>query len=322
VLTTNQEPQWPAIAEIRKVFGDKWHIAENYELNHLDLKSRQIQVRDPDNYAAPADVARYAVQMGHAIFPPIIVTADDYLIDGNTRVAARVQRKDLTCQAIVVDINYAKATEAQRHLIMALGAALNMKNGRPLTTAELRRNIEPMVRKGWINTAIAAALGVGGGIINNVRREIDALDRLKVVAIEGGKPLPPSILCALGSKDPQSLNNRPFADLTALAREARLPPGQIKEIAREAKASGSDEAALGVINKHRVGLEDHIRAVQLEGASVPPAARQLRQHLGYVLKFEGRAHELIETNPNVSQAHIEALEKAIRILSETLRGQR
>jgi hypothetical protein len=177
--------------------------------------------------------------MGHAIFPPIIVTTDDYLVDGNTRVAARVQRKDLTCQAIVVDINYAKATEAQRQLIMALGASLNMKNGRPLTTKELRRNIEPMVRKGWINTAIAAALGVGGGIINNVRREIEALDRLKVVAVEGGvagfdKGLPPSMLCALGSKDPQALNNRPFAELSTLAREARLPPSQIKEPRRRA----------------------------------------------------------------------------------------
>jgi hypothetical protein len=47
----------------------------------------------------------------------------------------------------------------------------------------------------------------------------------------------------------------------------------------------------------------------------------LRQHLGYVLKFEGRAHELIETNPNAGQAHIEVLEKSIRILSETLKGQ-
>ena len=235
MLTTNQEPQWPAIAEIRKVFGDKWHIVENYELSRLDLKSRQIQVRDTNNYAAPADVARYAVQMGHTIFPPIIVTADDWLVDGNTRVAARFQRKDLTCQAIVVDVQHAKTTEAQRHLIIALGAALNMKNGRPLTTSELRRNIEPMVRKGWINTAIAAALGVGGGIVNNVRREVEAFDRLKATdgqfaGLDESNPrglshgLSPSVLCALGSKDPQSLNNLPFAELSVLAREARLPP--------------------------------------------------------------------------------------------------
>jgi hypothetical protein len=62
MLTTNQEPQWPAIAEIRKVFGDKWHIAENYELNRLDLKSRQIQVRDVENYAAPATRSKWAMR--------------------------------------------------------------------------------------------------------------------------------------------------------------------------------------------------------------------------------------------------------------------
>jgi hypothetical protein len=33
-------------------------------------------------------VQRYAVQMRHSTFPPIVVTDDDYIIDGNTRIGA------------------------------------------------------------------------------------------------------------------------------------------------------------------------------------------------------------------------------------------
>ena len=98
-LQTPIKPSTPVTAEIERL-GLSYHEDQNFDLNRLS-KDRRVQVRDSDHYAPPERVEEYANQMAQTIFPPIVVTSDDYLIDGATREAAYAIRKQRFVPAYV-----------------------------------------------------------------------------------------------------------------------------------------------------------------------------------------------------------------------------
>jgi NAD kinase len=68
-------------------------------------------------------------------------------------------------------------------------------------------------------------------------------------------------------------------------------------------------------------MTDRIREHSLTGVTKPPVARMLRQHLGFVTKFVGDEAQLVETNDEVIQQHLEALRVAIAVLQAALVAQ-
>ncbi|MQB01459.1 MAG: hypothetical protein GEU78_14400 [Actinobacteria bacterium] len=314
-----------AIVEIERL-GFAYSEVAQFDLDRLSTE-RRVQVRDHGKYAPKDEVQRYAVQMEHSQFPPIVVTTDDWIVDGNTRIGASITRKNKFFPAIVLDVDWAGASSKRRNELTALAATLNSQNGRALTRKEARNATQSLIALGWKTEQIGRAIGVKPSVVTQVRKEIDAAAKLERVGLKANGDdnhgVPAASLRALGGKDALNLNDVPYKELATLTQEAGLNAGEVTGFAREMKTSGSDQAALDKIQDLRAEMGDRIREHELTGRRTkPPMSRQLRQHLGNVVKFAGREQELLETDPEVSSQHVEMIEKSIKVLSTLLGMQR
>jgi len=321
-----------AIVEIERL-GFEWGEVEDYDLTQIDRLHRSVQVRDAAHSAPKDAIERYAIQMGEtapSAWPPIVVTSDAWIVDGNTRVEARLLRKEKFSRAIVLDVAWEGASSKQRDMLFALAATLNAMNGTALTPQETRRAATSLIALGWKAEQIGRAIGLATGGVTQVKKEIDAAAKLERVGMDPNGSVKGTSLRALGAKDVVGLNDVPFRELAKLAADAGLNAREIAATAKDARATGSDTAAVDLISKLRTEHGDRIRERELTGVGKPPMSRQLRQHLGFVTKFHaesgtefaGREQELIETDPKVNATHVEALTRAVAVLTAVLEMQR
>jgi hypothetical protein len=318
--TSTAQAESTAITEIERL-GFKWTEVAQYDLTRVSVEQR-VQVREPRHYAPKESVERYAIQMAHSVFPPIVVTADDWIVDGNTRVGAALRRDTKFFPAIVLGIAWGGASTKQRDELYALAATLNAQNGVPLTARETREVTARFVALGWKAEQIGRAIGVRASGVTAVKKEIDAATKLRHVGLDPNGSLNGASLRALGTKEALGLNDLPYKELAKIAADAGLNASEIVTAAKEARAAGSDTGAAEVLTALRTEMGDRIREQSLTGHAKPPVSRQLRQHLGFVTKFAGREQELIETDPKVSPTHLETLENAVRVLTAVIGMQR
>lgn len=316
--TTHAKPT--AIVEIERL-GFAWRQEPSYDLDRVSVE-RRVQVREITHYAPKDAVQRYAVQMGEVAFPPIVMTADDWIIDGNTRVGAKLQRKEKFTPAIVIEVGWENATAKQRAELAALAATLNQTNGVPLTSKESRDVARKLVELGWKTEQIGRAIGVKGSSVQAVKRELTAEDKLKRVGLDANGDVRGASLRALGAEKVVGLNDVPFKELASLAMDAGFNASEITQTAKELREISSDSGAIEHVQQLRTEMGDRIRERELTGVGKPPLSRQLRQRLGFITKYVGREHELLETDPNVGAIHIEALERSVEVLTNALQLQR
>lgn len=319
---TSAAPGTKSNATIKEIerLGFTYEEVADYDLTQLSV-DRRVQVREVNHYAPKDTVERFAIQMGEVAFPPIVVTSDAWIVDGNTRVGAKQKRKEKFAPALVLEVVWNNATERQKDDLHVLAATLNAMNGLPLTSKETRVVAAKFIERGYKPEQIARAIGLKPASIAAVKREIDAAAKLERVGLDANGSLKGASLRALGAKDPLNLNDVPFKELAKLAADAGLNASEIVSAAKEARKTGSDTGAIEFLEKERQEHADRIREKELTGGSRPPMSRQLRQHLGFVTKFAGREHELIETDPKVSATHIEAIQSSIDVLSTLLQRQ-
>lgn len=317
-ISTEEKPT--AIVEIERL-GFGWTEVAQYDYDKLD-PARRIQVRDMNHYAPKDEVERYAIQMADNVFPPIIVTSDDWIGDGNTRVGARKLRKERYGPAIVLDVKWEGSTDKVQAELIALAATLNSQNGRALDRKEARAVAAHLVGLNWKAEQIARAIGVKPGIVSAVKREIDAEAKLTKVGLDGNGSLKGASLRALGQTPVLALNDAPYREVAQLAADAGLNAGEVIALAKDAKAEGGDAEALALIKATRDEFADRIREHELTGAAKPPLARQLRQSLGRITKHVGDdPATLVETNPTAIEAHVLALTQSIDVLAAVLAAQ-
>lgn len=314
-----------ALAEIERA-GFTCTLVAEYDLTKLD-PSRRIQVRESEHYAPKDMCQRFAVQMDEIAFPPIIVTHDDFLLDGNTRTGARKIRGDKFAPAYVLDVDYdsPRTTAKQKRLLKILAATLNSNGGKQLTSQERAAVVREMVAEDYKNEEIARTLGVTSATVGHIKREITAETKLARVGLDSDfvKTLPPASKRALGNSTTVGLNDVPFKALAELAVHAAFNASEINAAAKEAKETGSDTTAMDLLAKLRDENSTRIAEVARTGVGKPPLARQLRQHLGNVTKFQGREVELLETTRDdaVVADHIAALTTSIAVLTTVLKLQ-
>lgn len=309
-----------AIVEIERL-GFGWALVPDYDLARLEGKQREVQVRESKHYSPRETVEQYAIMMGETAFPPPVLTADDRIVDGNTRVAARLKRKEKITPAIVLEVSWEDATEKQKAELIALAATLNQTGGQRLTSKESREVAASLIELNWKTEEIGRAIGVKSATVAQVKREIAAVKKLDKVGMGTNGALRGASLRALGVEKVVNLNDAPFRELALLAADAGFNSGEITSTAKEIRETGSDEGGLERIKALRVELGNRIREHKLTGAAKPPVSRQLRQHLGYVTKFDGQAQDLVETDKNVQAMHVESLTRSIAVLTEVLRLQ-
>jgi len=302
------------VAKEIEFWGFKFHFVPEYDISKIN-KSLRTQVRDSQNIAPKQTVDQFAAMMEHKRFDPIVVTQDNGTVDGNTRTDARRQRKDKFCTAFVIEENLTNAHERVRSRLNALAAALNQRGGVRLTHKEAVRAAENMLRLGFKSEVIQSRIGVNSQIMVQIKREITAGAKLEKVGL-GNIDISKSALRALGSEKVAAINEAPYRELAKLAVDARFSAAEINETARHIISLSSDTKALDWLVEVRDASLARIGEVSTTGnPGTVTAARALRQHLGYVLKFAGREDELIETSPSQRAAHLTYATKARDVLN-------
>jgi hypothetical protein len=310
--------------EIKRL-GFDFAFEAQYDLERLNVNrddpTGRVQVRDVKHVAPRDNVKRYAAQMEYAAFPPIVVTADGVTVDGNTRSAASLQRKSKFFPAYVLDVAYTSATPKQKHLLVALAATLNQQNGQPLDKSEQPAAVEALLAENWKSEEIIRAIGVTRGTVAAVRKEMQGKAKLERAGLKV-EDMQPKTVRALGAEPAVDLNDAPYVALAKLATDAGLSMAEVKGLAKEAKATGSDADAVTLIERVRGESGERIRDRQLTGHGRPPRSRILRQHLGFIVNNADDITSLVETNPASMAETVEMLEQARSVIDQLLEAQR
>jgi hypothetical protein len=309
----------PVVAEIERL-GFKWVEDSQFDLSKVSV-DRRIQVREPKHYAPRDAVERYSIQMGHSKFPPIVMTSDNWIVDGNTRVGAALGRGNKFFPAVILDVNFGDATPKRQNELHALAATLNAQNGVPLTAKEVREVTVRFIALEWKAEQIARAVGVKLSGVTAIKKEIEAAARLRKVGLDPNGAMRGASLRALGTKEALGLNDLPYKELAKLAADAGLNATEIVTAAKQARSAGSDTGAADSLTGLRTEMNSRIRDKALTGRGKPPVSRQLRQHLGFVTKFVGRETDLVETDTTVKPMHVETIQNAINVLAAVLEAQ-
>ena len=109
---TREQIARPVIDLVER-FGFQCELVDEYSLPDL---ARRLQIRNEKNYAPSGKVQeiRAAIERGERL-PPIVVTKDGHLVDGNTRVTAAQRTKSPYIHVVVLGVNYEGATDDESH---------------------------------------------------------------------------------------------------------------------------------------------------------------------------------------------------------------
>ena len=283
---------------------------DSYDLSQVDLTDR-IQVRIDKNNAPKEMVERFTWQMSNSLFPPIVVTEDDVIVDGNTRAHAHRQREDRYVHALIVPVARHGADEETVQRLELFGQALNSVNGKSLDKNEQRSMVYHLIRLGRSNREIQVSAGVKNNVVAQIRNEVEGEDKLLRVGLPIDLVSGPA-LRALGVV--ADLNDQPFAELAQLTEDAGFNVGEIRGMAATIRETGSDELALERIKKERDANATRITERRSGTGGHPPAARQLRMRLGFINSRVPEA--FVETNTEIMGDFLSELQQAVAVLSE------
>lgn len=309
--TTAHDPS----ALIEGLLGVTPKYEEDYDLTKL-LDQDRLQVRVEANVAPSFMVNRMAHQMAQSKFPPIIVTADDKLVDGNTRRRANRKRDNRFFPAWVIPISYTDAEEKLRERLVFLGRLLNNSNGQPLGHAEQHAMARGAIDLGMNNAQITGTVGISAAVVRNVRREMRGERAVQRVGIDPAT-LDSKALGAVGEFE--GIHDEPLREIVTLAKDAKLGVREIKTVGVDVARAGSDETAVRIVKQVRESSAQRINDVASGAAGKPPAARLLRQRLGFITQRDPAV--MVETNASEMRGHLEQVEQSIGILQEVARLQ-
>jgi hypothetical protein len=315
------------------MLGFNWEFQPQFHISAVDIETR-VQVRNVGN-VAPADmVKQYAVSMRYDQFPPIVVTTDNKVIDGNTRVAAKKKMGgDLFLPAIVIKSDFNKADGRTQKKLSHLGYRLNSSNGKPLDKAEVLRHARIMVSLGLRVEEIGKD-GINETRVRGIKQEMAAEAKLQNCGLNikfsdndaewqiDGKPVKATTMRSLGKQQNLNLPDQPYAELADLAVKAMLPDKDIMSLSKFAINKGSEAGMLEVIRAEHSRLRDRRNEIELCG-KVPPKSNSdmLWVWLKGLVNLRGVEDTAVETDPALSAERIELLSGAIAVLTEIRRIQ-
>ena len=324
--STGDEPDfvktsWPFLHKEITDLRFAYSYDPEYDRSKIDRKSG-FQVRD-DGHIAPVHGIMKLVEMlkAGASLPPILMTKDGVMPDGNTRDGAYGRLDWPTIPAIVLDVHYKKADERTQRKVHILAATLNARNGEGLTESEGHRAAMKMIEEGYNTAEISRRLGVKAWTVQNLKYKVEARSRLDKLGLPEDV-VSETMLIVLGNQGIK-LNNQPFKDVVQIIVDAGLRREEVLDLIKEIKEASSDEGAVEIIQQRREDWDDRIHEHRQKGnggKTIPSA--QLRKMLGYVLKYEGDEEPLVEMTRAKMEEHLSVVERSIAILTEVASYQR
>lgn len=303
-------------ADLIEKLGFSWEL--DFEYPTPD-PARRVQIREEKHYIPRDMVMRIAAGISRGDkLPPIVVTKDGYLVDGNTRTQAHRQNKYPTIQALVLTDSYEGATEKVTRRLRLLGAAFNARNGKGIDRQEIRKAVEFIGQDPtYDGTRIASLIGVTDATVRNILAEMRARHRAEEAGLRLNGSVAATPLRILGQAS-DKLNDEPFRQVLSLVHDTGMGQAELRELIRQVREAKSDEGAAAIIAEQRKARREQIAEYRASGKSKPPAAAKLRQRLGYILDFESHPTELMELNPDIIPRHLDAVRRSIAVLQAVL----
>jgi hypothetical protein len=275
-------------------WGLKFDFEPDYPLGKINAEYEDAQVREV-KHRAPQETTeefinhmRGQLQQGRILFPPLVLTHNGRLIDGNTRKAAAEHNGLETFPAYLVKLDRPDQGKV-------LGAAINQMGGRRLTVDEVFAAAEKMMRDGAADEAIARTLGRSVESVRNYRRE----RRFREAAERTGVTAPPvnrSVQRVLADVQ----HDEPFRAAVEVAATTKASKQDVQDLVRDVASARSEQEELEVIERHRQ---------KLKPSGPPPprkashtAAKQAGRKLDALLAVVAPASELA---PAVLRAELE-----------------
>jgi ParB-like chromosome segregation protein Spo0J len=266
--TTPPTTTIPALDLAITATGFRWRVEQAFSLDQITGK---IQHRHDDKLNAGA-VRRYRMMAkAGSNCPPIGVTRDGYVLFGNHRIAAYQAEGRETIPAVVIDVDGAEAdtNEFLRNSLLSIATRENAPHGVPYSGTDRSERAKTLLNLGYTNARVQAELGLSASSVSGLKREVDADQRFVTLGLDE-TGIPTTVKRALAGPDAKALNTEPFRELVDLAREATLTPQEVNAIAKEAKDTGSDVAALRHVEQVRRDMADRITSVASTGSAVRP----------------------------------------------------
>jgi ParB-like chromosome segregation protein Spo0J len=308
-----------AIGKTEELGFTKWSFQFDYP-TPKDTE-RRVQVRDTAHYAPSEDIsAIVAAIKQRSELPPIVVTADGYLIDGNTRVRAHNKLHHPELKAIVLDVKYESASEAVRRRLQALGAALNSDHGRKLDRKEVYSAILALgADERYDANRIAKLVGVTESTVHSALAERNARERAEKLGVHVNGSIPASQLRSLGRSN---LQNRPCVELVKLTQDAGLSGSEVADLIRKIRELGDDDAAVALLSSERTVRDEQIQEFRASRKARPTDSAKARQRMGFFLEFREYPERLVEHNPHTKADHEERLRATVEVLQRALDASR
>lgn len=295
-----------------------------YAPNHdLADPSMGMQIRDDQNRAPVKTVARYREIMkpyllnrNDLLMPPVVFTADGYLLDGWTRTEAARGLNWLTYPAIVLDDNYQGAPEALVEKFHTLSAMLNLTHGTGLSTAETERAILLVAKNidldapGAVNE-LARKLQISRSWANGLLSAREANERAARVGVDlsGATWITRTHMADLGNWR-EKMTNPVFKALLEHVRDAKLSTPAQRVLAKQVFACDTEEEKLALI----AGEVSSLGNVTNGHHGRPSDAAKLRQALGKITRYTDSPGVPVETIAGGSDTHVKTIDAAIRTL--------
>lgn len=302
----------PTASHIKK-FSYSWRFVEEQPLADV---SKRVQVRDIKFVAPAREVNRYFEAMKHGDqFPPIIVTADGYLVDGATRTAAAAKRGWQTFPAFVLDVNFEDALPTQVNQLIYMGAGFNLTHGRGMNTKNIAEIIETITDVDDTPKDVATKLHISSATASTLLNAANARKRAQRLGITVNGEMTNSNLKLFGGKS-QKFTDPVFEGFFRLAQDARLPYGALVNLSKRLEAAGTEHERVAILTDERRVYRDMIEG----GATTPSQAAKLRQKLGFLLNVTD-PERLVEHELGAVGQHNEALTQAAEKLFAVIQAQ-
>lgn len=258
-------PKFTQITEAIEYHGFKWDF-KNVKLSTLKTGAEgsvRLQVRSLKDVAPLKRINDYAIKLPHTVFPPIVVTKDGFIVDGNTRVAANLKIGRSQVEAVVIDVEFSTAGEKVIKKLGILGALFNADNGQDLDQAAILAHARDAVSLGYVDDVVMQ-FGCNKNAISKLRKELGAQKALDAFGVKAelvdvtdgkplvwhidGKPANTAAFQVLGEQKPLSLNKEPYLALANLICDNKWTSQIAKAVAAEVYTAKSDEEKMAVIS--------------------------------------------------------------------------
>jgi len=295
-----------------EVFGFNWAFFPDWKIADPD---HRVQIRPIEQLAPPREVSKYAVDLKRGDrMPPVIMTNDGYIVDGNTRTEAcrKIGRK--TYPTFILDVNYSDATESQRKQLQTLGASFNLTHGRGMNMTAVAAIIESITYDDTSPKQLATQLHISENTANTYLNAAKTRRRARRLGVELNGALTNSHLRLFGNKA-KHFSDPVFKNFIELTQDAHLTVPATTMLAKRLEVMGEENERLDLIATEREAYSNVIQG----GEGNPSKAAKLRQSLGFLIRED--ADVLAEQNPLAARLHTKTIRQAYEQLEKIMNAQ-